>query len=403
MISNFAYSSLVNFTNSQEGNMFIALLVTIIVLGTLVVCRKWQRLQMHNESPLYIKTFDGSNSPYHPSVKYCKDGFGGFEYIMSETPFYLSLPSVGDNYRDQFECPSIHYSHDGIHWEDIILNPIDNLSEEEKKNRDYFSDPDLVVTPKGIECWYRMNRRYGSETNQRNIILFRKKSIDGIHWSDREMIVDLQEADPDKGLGDVVISQSLLFEDCKYKCWFVDDIQLGKEKVCFSESTDGVNGWSDKRDVKLNGFQITPWHLHILKDGDTYWLTIYDHRKITLWKSDTETEFQYVKTLLEPSNAIGSFYSHNTYRACLAKISDNLYRLYFSADDMFCSYIGVMEGISLESMTILSVHNRPHCTFKQYLYLSVKTKYTIYSKKVIYYTKRIYQKPIELIKSHVKY
>ena len=144
-----------------------------------------------------------------------------------------------------------------------------------------------------------------------------------IHWSEREMIVDLQEAD---SLGHVVISQSLLFEDCKYKRLFADNIHLGKEKVCFSESTDGVNGWSDKIYVKLTGLQITPWNLHI----DIYWLTIYDHHKISLWKSNTEIKFQYVKTLLEPSNAIGSFYSHNTYRACLTKISDNLCRLYVS-------------------------------------------------------------------------
>lgn len=190
------------------------------------------------------------------------------------------------------------------------------------------------------------------------------------------MIVDLQEAD---SLGHVVISQSLLFEDCKYKRLFADNIHLGKEKVCFSESTDGVNGWSDKIYVKLTGLQITPWNLHI----DIYWLTIYDHHKISLWKSNTEIKFQYVKTLLETSNAIGSFYSHNTYRACLTKISDNLCRLYFSADDMFCSYMGVMEGTSFESMSILSVHNRPHCTLKQCLYLSVKTKYIIYLKKFL--------------------
>ena len=86
----------------------------------------------YNQSPLFLKTFDGSNSPYHPTVKYKKEGYGGYEFIMSETPFYLTLPSVGKNYRDQFECPCIHYSHDGIHWEDVISNPIDKLSEEEK-------------------------------------------------------------------------------------------------------------------------------------------------------------------------------------------------------------------------------------------------------------------------------
>lgn len=373
----------------------------IFIIGTILVSNLAVRLNKHNQSPLCIKTFDGSDSPYHPSVKRKKEGFGGFNYIMAETPFYLTLPSVGDSYRDQFECPSIHYSHDGIHWENVIHNPIDCLTEEEKKNRDYFSDPELVETPEGLECWYRINRRYGKETNQENVILFRKKSPDGIRWSIREVIADLQQADPDKGLGRVVISQTLIFEEGKYKCWFVDDIHLSKEKVCYSESVDGIHGWSDKKEVKLNGLKITPWHLHVLKDGDIYWLIVYDHRKITLWKGIDETEFRYIKILIEPSGVYGSFYSHNTYRACLIKIADNLYRLYFSADDYFRSYIGVIEGNSPETMSIISVDKKKHCSLKQALYLFVKTNYAIYSMKMVYYTKRLYQKPIEIINTHL--
>lgn len=264
----------------------------------------------YNQSPLLLKTFDGSNSPYHPSVKYKKEGYGGYEFIMSETPFYLTLPSVGINYRDQYECPCIHYSHDGIHWEDVISNPIDKLSEEEIKNRDYFSDPDLVETPNGLEIWYRLNRRYGKELNQENILLLRKISKDGVNWGSREIIADLQQADCNKGLGKIVISQTLLFEEGKYKCWFVDNIHLGEEHVCYSESKDGINNWTDKKVVKLNGLNVTPWHLHILKDGTIFWLVLYDHRKISLWKSKSETKFEYVKTLIEPSGVYGSFYSN---------------------------------------------------------------------------------------------
>ncbi len=356
----------------------------------------------YNQSPLFLKTFDGSNSPYHPTVKYKKEGYGGYEFIMSETPFYLTLPSVGKNYRDQFECPCIHYSHDGIHWEDVISNPIDKLSEEEIKNRDYFSDPDLVETPTGLEIWYRLNRRYGKETNQENIILLRKKSKDGVHWGERELIADLQKTVSDNGLGRIVISQTLLFEENKYKCWFVDDIHLGKEHICYSETKDGISSWTDKKIVKLSGLDITPWHLHILKDGIVYWLIVYDHRKITLWKSERETEFEYVKTLIEPSGAYGSFYSNNTYRACLTKIGNEKYRLYFSADDYFRSYIGVMEGASPESMTIISVDNKKHYSLPVSIYLFLRTKYCIHSKKASYYSKRLCQKLIEMIKFKLK-
>lgn len=360
------------------------------------------RLDSVNQSPLHINTFEGSNSPYHPSVKYRREGFGGFEYIMSETPFFLSLPAVGDNYRDQYECPSIHYSHDGIHWEDKIDNPIDSLTPEEIANLDYFSDPDLVETPEGIECWYRINRRYGIASNQENVILLRKKSSDGVHWGDREVIADLQNVDPNKGLGRVVISPTLLFEDTKYKCWFVDNIHLHKEQVCYSESTDYSKSWTNKRTVKLNGPKITPWHLHILRDGDVLWLTIYDHRNITLWKSKNETEFDFVKTLITPCGVYGSFYCNNTYRACLLRLPDNSFRLYFSADDMFKSYIGVMEGETPETMVVISVDGGHHSKKVDALELFFKSKYKVWSSKLRYYSKRLYQKPIEIIKSHVR-
>ncbi len=377
--------------------LIVSIISILILIGYLLLRSK---LRDYNQSPLDIKTFDGSDSPYHPSVKYKKEGYAGYEYIMAETPFYLTLPSRGKNYRDQFECPSIHFSHDGLHWEEIIQNPIDNLTQNEIDNRDYFSDPDLVETPEGLECWYRLNRRYGKETNQENIILLRKKSKDGVNWGEREIIADLQKAHPEKGLGRIVISQTLLYEGGKYKCWYVDDIHLGKEKVVYSESADGLCNWSDKKEVKLNGLKITPWHIHILRDKETLWLVVYDHRKITLWKSTIEIEFQFVKTLVEPCGVYGSFYSNNTYRACLTKVSDDLYRLYFSADDLFHSYIGVMEGSTPETMAIVSIDNEKHSTVSNAVYLFLKTIYYKYSRKIAYYTKRLYQKPIELLSSN---
>lgn len=300
---------------------------------------------------------------------------------MTETPFYLSLPSVGYNYRDQWECPSVHYSKDGYHWENVIDNPLDKLTDEEIMNRDYFSDPDLVETPFGLECWYRLNRRYGVETNQENILLLRRKSDDGLHWSEREVIADLKNNDPQTGLGNVVISQSVLFEDNKYKCWYVDDIHLHKERICFSESSDDAKRWTEKTMVKLNGPDITPWHLHVMKDNSIYWLTLYDHKNISIFKGNNEYEFNYVKTILKPCKIIGSFYSHNLYRACLLKIRDNMWRLYFSADDMFRSYIGIMEGKSPSSLEVVSAYHRSHIIFKDFLSLILKTKKQVFINK----------------------
>lgn len=364
--------------------------------------KDFRKLKTENPKPLNIHTFDGSDSPYHPSVIFNEEGYSGYKYIMSETPFYLSLPADGDNYRDQYECPSIHFSNDGVNWIEEIENPIDNLTEEEKKNRDYFSDPDLVETSDGLEIWYRINRRYGNEHNQDNILLLRKKSKDGIHWGGREIIADLSSNDEKDGLGRIVVSPTLLCNDGKYKMWFVDNIHRRNTELCFSESLDGGHKWSKRIVVQLNGMQIRPWHIHVMKE-DVLWLTIYDHNSITLWKGESDTEFNFCKTLLRPSGIIGQFYSHDLYRACLAKIEGGKYRLYFSADDMFKSYIGFMEGNTPESLSIISQDGKNnYFPLHRYLNLMLKTKYAIYKKKVTYYVKRLWPKTKEIIKKNVK-
>ena len=106
--------------------------MVIFVLGVLIVIiawivLAWIKLRPYNQKPLEINTFDGSNSPYHPSVLYFENGWNGYKYWMAETPFSpQSKP-----YEDRNECPSIHVSNDGINWTEIIKNPIDDLTEKE--------------------------------------------------------------------------------------------------------------------------------------------------------------------------------------------------------------------------------------------------------------------------------
>lgn len=361
--------------------MFLIIILFPLLLVFFLFIYGWESLKPYNQSPLVINTFDGTNSPYHPSVINIESYFPGkYKYMMSETPFCFSRPSFGEDYRDQYECPSIHYSSDGVIWEELFNNPIDSLNQINIKDRDYFSDPDLVVTPGGIECWYRINRRYGKETNQENISLLRKVSLDGVNWTEREELVNCEIQDSDKGIGRIVISQGVLYEN-GYKCWYIDNIHLGREEVCYSFFDELKGMWSDKKGVRLKGPKTTPWHLHIMKDGDAYWLTLYDHKNISIWRGTSELEFDYVKTVLTPCNRTGSFYSHNLYRACLIKICDNRWRLYFSADDMFKSYIGIMEGDSPSSLKVVSADGKQHIFLKEFLPLVLKTRITILNKK----------------------
>jgi len=108
---------------------FLIVATLLLLLGNMTY--QYVELQGCNQKPLEIQTFDGSDSPYHPSVIYSSEGWNGYHYMMSETPFYFGLPSVGDDYRDQYENPSIHYSNDGISWTKC-LQPLDSLSKEQK-------------------------------------------------------------------------------------------------------------------------------------------------------------------------------------------------------------------------------------------------------------------------------
>lgn len=363
--------------------------ISAICFCLLYIYIGWRRLANYNQLPLHIKTFDGSNSPYHPSVLYKENGFAGYNYIMSETPFYLSLPNDGENYRDQFECPSIHFSNDGIHWEERFKNPISNLTDQQRSNKDYFSDPDLIKTPNGIECWYRINRRYGSTRGHDKISLLRKKSKDGILWSEEEEIINLEIQEENSSLGRIVISPAVIFENGKYKLWYVDNIHKGKGHIRYAESDPSLKNWEKSRIIEMRGHKVFPWHIHLFKDEHILWLTVYDRENITLWKGNNELVFSYIKTLLNPSKVIGSFFSHGLYRACMLKTAEGKYRLYFSANDLFKTYIGIMEGDTPENLFLKSTDKGVFRTFLSYVDIYVKTMCSEISRKMRYIYKRI--------------
>jgi hypothetical protein len=110
--------------------LFLSIILSIIIFWAICkVCVMWKQLQRCNQQPLDIKTFDGSDSPYHPAVLYFKDGWNGYKYWMAETPF----SPKAQPYPDRFECPTIHVSNDGVNWAYIgeELKPIDDLTEQQ--------------------------------------------------------------------------------------------------------------------------------------------------------------------------------------------------------------------------------------------------------------------------------
>ena len=324
-------------------HLFVLAFLSIIIVWLGWV---WIRLRPYNQGALGIKTFDGSDSPYHPSVLYFGSGWNGYRYWMAETPFSPhSKP-----YEDRNECPSIHVSNDGINWSEIVNNPIDDLTEKEIEELDYFSDPHLVFVDGHIECWYRFTHRHGARERFDNLQLVRKTSTDGINWGKREVMVNLatNEGDP---LGNMVVSPAILFRNGKYRMWYVNSESRTYRELSYSESTDGRQ-WSTQKKCILKGLENMPWHIDVNYIDGKYYLLSYDFTDITLWESNDGVAFSHIRKLIEPS-VTGSFYSYRLYRACIIK--DCKYKIYFSAHDSLKTYIGLIEGENINNLKIRGI------------------------------------------------
>lgn len=343
----------------------IVILICLCAIYGLYICYKWKQLQPYNQSPLDIKTFDGSNSPYHPAVLYFKDSWNGYKYWMAETPFSPQCRP----YMDRNECPSIHVSNNGIDWKEVTNNPIDNLNDNEIQELDYFSDPHLIYANNRLECWYRFTHRGGDSNYYDNLQLVRKTSHDGVNWSNREILVNLATAEGND-LGNMVVSPSILYQNGKYRMWYVNSESRITRGLSYSESTDGHH-WNVKTDCVLQGKENTPWHIDVNYIDGQYYLVSYDFATLTLWKSTDGIIFSYIKEILSPS-VHGSFYGYSLYRACIIK--DDNYKIYFSSNDFFKTHIGLIEGKDLYKMKVTA--RFLHTSLPKLTVLLIRKNYT---------------------------
>ncbi len=336
------------------SSLLIVILFIILLLLSILFAKIWiayHHIKFFNQCPLDIKTFDGLDSPYHPSILFFENGWNGYKYWLVETPFSPHCKP----YWDRNECPSIHVSNDGIDWSipKGLTNPICNFDKEGEKNLDYYSDPHLVMVNDTMECWYRLTERHGCENSRNDVSLRKMITKDGVNWNNEIVVSKLIENNPNEGLGNMVMSPALVYLNFEYKIWFVDNESQAKiqRNVAFSTSQNGKE-WSNKKICKLNGPKINVWHLDVTFSDNAYWLVAYDLHDLTLWKSNDGENFSFIKILLTPS-VRGSFYGDSLYRASLVKCK-NIYRLYFSALNIRRTYIGIMEGESVETLQVIS-------------------------------------------------
>ena len=269
--------------------------------------------------------------PWHPSVVYVPTGWSGHRYWMAQTPY---PPFDVKPYKDRWELPCIHYSDDGIHWESIDVNPIDDLTEQQIVSHSYHSDPHLVMRDGVLYCYYRLMEDHDTKTT-----ILRKCSKDGIHWSEREIIEIVGE----DGIHKIpeVISPAIIWTGEKWLLYFVDDTFTNLQRgIQVAESEDGRH-FVPKGSV-WEQQQVKPWHIDVQIIDDKYYLLVHDVDNNSLWLYTSKNGLKYEKEqkILSASHKLSDFWSHKLYRACLGEVEGKK-NIYFSANDGMASYIGL--------------------------------------------------------------
>jgi len=272
--------------------------------------------------------------PWHPSVVYVSGGWNGHRWWMAETPF---PPFNVRPYKDRWELPCIHYSDDGINWNSIDENPIDDISEDQISNYGYLSDPHLILVNDVLYCYYRLMSDWDKQTT-----IYLKRSKDGIHWSDREVVCSVASAERE------IVSPAIVCKDGKFRMYYVDGHYTNLNRgIQMCESMDGVH-FDEPRKVKYPttymSNPIIPWHIDVQCISEKVYMVLYDQEQESLFflQSIDGIHFETQQKLLQVSKRWGGFYNQKLYRACYVE-AGQVSRVYFSATNGESSHIGLME------------------------------------------------------------
>lgn len=293
-------------------------------------------------TPLSIKNVSGClPCPWHPSVVYEAEGWNGHKWWMAQTPY---PPNNMEPYRDRYELPCIHFSDDGISWEPVPNNPIEELTNEEIEAHNYYSDPHLLFKEGRLELYYRFTFLKDKQLVGNKTLLLKRYSDDGFHWSEREVVADLRRQKDVNVWGEQIISQALVWKDGKYRCYYVNKSSyLTDRHILFTESIDGQN-WTKNKEIELNGSNIDPWHIDVQYYDGKYQMIVYDMDSLVWFESMNGLNFQFVSEVIRPSSKRYDFYADGLYRACSVKTKDKIL-VYFSAQRKKNTYIGLLSTI----------------------------------------------------------
>lgn len=337
--------------------MLALLLISGGIGGVLVLSDYFAPMFSDSEGSavLNIETYiDGDNQPTHPSVIDMVQEWNGFRYWMAYSPY-----PYGNGAE---ENPCVCVSNDMYYWSvpDGLYNPI---AFNEETACDELKDPHIVYNDDldRLEVWY-LGRIDSTIKSGGTLLLFRKTSSDGVHWSEYEVMRELSG----------YLSPSIVYENGKYKLWAIQPSASESSGVlAYSESSDGKD-WSDYTECTFGGKPELQkiWHGAVSHD-DKYRFVFIEASPVSDTVLYTESSdgisWEEPKIILQKANFWNSFYrpcilySDNRYYCIYGVITQNIeYHLSMSTgdsiDELFGISINDIEN-SRENEAILAEHS----------------------------------------------
>ncbi|HEX2937461.1 MAG TPA: hypothetical protein VHO66_00915 [Ruminiclostridium sp.] len=283
-------------------------------------CEKGTSYCKYAEEPINLKTYDGSNQANHPKVLYIKNGWKGYKYWMSFTPYPFMNAA--------FENPSVAVSNDGVNWRspDGMKQPVEGPPRDADRGGHY-SDPELVFCGDRMEMWYRYNPsrkdKPCTDNNENSILMTETK--DGRVWS---------KPYPEFRGKTQYYSPAVLYENGEHRVWY-----SSKGGKLFYRECKNLKQWTKPKNVKLflPGFSI--WHQDVIKSDGEYEIlfTAYkngcfnsNNQCLYFAVSHDGINFSKPVMILSPSTNPESLDNKMIYRSTAVKI-DDCCELYYSA------------------------------------------------------------------------
>lgn len=264
-------------------------------------------------TPLSLKNYLSNTQNVHPKVLYFENGFGGHKYWMAYTPYPYS--------DDVNENPCVAYSDDGYAWKNISGNPLDVPADN-----GYNSDTHLVYRDDTgvLELWYRYFNR-----DTENKIIYRRTTTDGVTWTQKEVIKTFSASED-------CASPAIIWDGTNYLIW---GVSAGTTIDFYTVSPADMSSWTFVRTINLtyydNNIRVYPWHIDVIKDGDTYILLAMTRntRQVSdgIWSLFIATSIDnidYGTPVKVVSGADG--WDKYMYRSSIVKVGAK-YRIYYSA------------------------------------------------------------------------